>query len=181
MANLLSRCILVACVLVWVTGCSAKSNTLHEGSRGLVSASYHMADALENNLKHRISPNESLLVASFVNVNNLEQSSTFGRIISEQIASRFAQNGYKIIEMKLRQKSVFIEEGKGEFLLSRDLREIGESHGSPAVVVGTYAQGYNSIYVSARIVRTSDSEVIASCDYSMTMSPIDMHILLRDK
>lgn len=181
MANLFCRCILAVCVLVWITGCSAKSNIVQYENRNLVSASYHIADALENNLKLRISPNESLLVASFVNVNNLEQSSTFGRIVSEQIASRFAQNGYKIIEMKLRQKSIFIEKEKGEFLLSRDLREVGESHNSPAVVVGTYAQGYNSIYVSARIVRTSDSEVIASCDYAITMSPISMRYLLRDK
>ena len=103
LANLFCRCILAVCVLVWITGCSAKSNIVQYENRNLVSASYHIADALENNLKLRISPNESLLVASFVNVNNLEQSSTFGRIVSEQIASRFAQNGYKIIEMKLRQ------------------------------------------------------------------------------
>ena len=178
MATLLYRCVLAACVLIWVTGCSAKSTRNCNAS--LVQASHCIADDLENNLTEPIYPDEPLLVASFVDVNNLEQSSSFGRIISEQIASQFAQNGYNIIEMKLRQDSVYIQEGKGEFLLSRDLQEIGKSHNSPAVLVGTYAEGHNVIYVSARIVRTADSQVIASYDTFIKMSPFSMRKLLRD-
>jgi TolB-like protein len=149
-------------------------------SGGLVAASYYIADTLENNLMQPISPTEALLVATFVNVNNLEQSSTFGRIISEQIASRFAQKGYRIIEMKLRQTAVFVEEGKGEFLLSRDLRAISKEHNCPAVIVGTYAEGFRTLYVSARVVRTSDGVVIASSDYGMPIDFKAMEIILRD-
>jgi TolB-like protein len=128
-----------------------------------------------------ISLNQPILVASFVNVNRLDQASTFGHIISEQIGSRFAQKGYKIIEMKLRQNSVFIKEKKGQFLLSRDCLDLSKEYDSSAVIVGTYGYGYKTLYVSARIVRVSDSEVISSWDYGIPMKFEEMDILLRDK
>ncbi|MEA3468335.1 MAG: FlgO family outer membrane protein [Thermodesulfobacteriota bacterium] len=137
----------------------------------LVDVSYIIVEKLENNLKTPISPDDTIIVASFVDVNNLKASSTFGRIIAEQVGSRFAQKGYKIIEMKLRQKSVYIEEGKGEFLLSRNLKEIGLAHNASAVVVGTYGRSRDRIYTSTRIVNPSDSVVLSSCDHAMPAGP----------
>jgi TolB-like protein len=183
MVGIIFRYIMAGCLLMALTGCFAGHGDAYRNvypSDRLTRANYEMADMLENNLKHSISPNQPILVASFVNVNRLEQSSTFGHIISEQIASRFAQRGYKIIEMKLRQNSVFIKEGKGEFLLSRDVREISKAYDSAAVIVGTYAEGYNKLYVSARIVSVSDSEVISSFDYAIPMDAKAISVLLRD-
>ncbi len=137
----------------------------------LVDVSYIIVDKLENNLKTPISPDDTIIVASFVDLNNLKTSSTFGRIMAEQVGSRFAQKGYKIIEMKLRQKSVYIEEGKGEFLLSRNLKEIGLAHNASAVVVGTYGRSRDRIYISTRIVNPSDSVVLSSCDHAMPAGP----------
>jgi len=51
---------------------------------------------LENNLNASISSDEPIIVASFVDVSDLK-STPFGRIIAEQIGSRLAQKGYKII------------------------------------------------------------------------------------
>ena len=110
---------------------------------------------------------ESILAASFVNIDDLTKSSTLGRIVSEQIASRLAQHGFKIIEVKLRQESVFIKEGKGEFLLSREVRSLGETRGAHAVLVGTYAVSKDFIFVSARVVRTEDNSVVMGYDYEL--------------
>ena len=183
MVGIISRCILTACLLILITGCGRRGDVyqnVYPNDR-LIRANYKMADMLEHNLMQPISLNQPILVASFVNVNRLEQSSTFGHIISEQISSRFAQKGYKIIEMKLRQDSVFFKKEKGEFLLSRDCLDLSKEYDSSAVIVGTYAEGYNKLYVSARIVRVSDSEVISSWDYGIPMNFKEIDILLRDK
>ncbi len=131
------------------------------------------------NLKGPIDHNSTIIIASFVNVNNLEESSTFGRIIAEQISSRLSQAGYKVCEMKLRQKSIFMEKEKGEFLLSRDLHEVVRKHNASAVVVGTYGEGNRSIYVSARIVSTADSTIISSCDFSIPMDWKTQSVIMR--
>ena len=144
----LSSCILVFFTALTLMGCSHSQS--HPDINGysyqktnkttdLVAVSYGIVDNLEKNLKVPISPDDKIIVASFVDINNLTSSSPFGRIMAEQVGSRLAQKGYKVIEMKLRQSSVFVEEGKGEFLLSRDLKDISLNHKASAVVVGTYA------------------------------------------
>jgi TolB-like protein len=147
----------------------------------LVTVGNSIADKLADNVAQSLGPSDTLIVASFVSVNNLEESSSFGRIIAEQIASRFAQRGQKVIELKLRQNSIFISEGKGEFMLSRDLREISRTHNASAVVVGTYADGGDRMYVSARMVHPADNLLIAAWDYAIPMQPNTMSVMLRNK
>jgi len=138
----------------------------------IIPVSYQIADGLETNLNQPISKQELIIVASFAKLDNLNESSTFGRMIAEQIASRLTQRGYKIQEVKLRQGSIFVQEGKGEFLLSRDLQQISKNYNASAVVVGTIAETLGRIYVSARIVRTSDSIVISSYDVGIKLSSL---------
>jgi len=83
--------------------------------------------------------------------------------------------------MKLRQNSIFISEGQGEFMLSRDLREISRTHNASAVVVGTYADGGDRMYVSARMVRPTDSIVISATDVGISMQSNTMSIVLRNR
>lgn len=136
----------------------------------LVEVSYAIVEKLENDLKVPLSSEDPIIIASFVDVNNLNVSSTFGRIMAEQVGSRLAQKGYRIIELKLRQNSLFVEEGKGEFLLSRNLKDISSNHNASAVVVGTYASSYNRIYLSTRIINPSNSMILASCDYGVPVN-----------
>ncbi|MBU8849160.1 MAG: hypothetical protein KOO64_06420, partial [Desulfobacterales bacterium] len=148
------------------------SNTSYQrnGEIDLVYVSYGIVNKLENNLKAPISPDDPIIVASFVDISNLKKSTTFGRIMAEQIGSRLAQKGYKVIEMKLRQNSVFVEQKKGEFLLSRELKNISLNHDASAVLVGTYGCYGDKIYVSARIINPKTSVILASFDYGIPAS-----------
>ena len=165
-------------ILTGLAGCAQKSASMSkevaftlpdpQPYSNLLESSYAAADSLGRGLRFRgLSLDESILAASFVNIDDLTKSSTLGRIVSEQIASRLAQHGFKIIEVKLRQESVFIKEGKGEFLLSREVRSLGETRGAHAVLVGTYAVSKDFIFVSARVVRTEDNSVVTGYDYEL--------------
>ena len=144
----------------------------------VLESSYLAADRLASALLHRhFSLNTPILAASFVSVDNLTESSTFGRIISEQISSRLAQHGFRIIEVKLRQGSVFIKKGEGEFMLSRELKDLGDSREIRAVLVGTYAVSEYFIFVSARIVLVEDSSVLTGYDYEVPNDAISRSIL----
>ena len=155
--------IFVFIIAITLIGCGQPRVNVNEtsyqrdGETDLVYVSYGIVNKLENSLKSPISSNDPIIVASFVEINNLKESSTFGRIMAEQIGSRLAQKGYKVIEMKLRQNSVFVEQGKGEFLLSRDLKDVSQNHNASAVVVGTYGCSRDKIYVSVRIVNPKNS------------------------
>ncbi|MCK5720333.1 MAG: hypothetical protein KAH84_10360 [Thiomargarita sp.] len=157
--------------------------------RDLVSSSYRAADKLLSGVKdfysflhprrNGVYSAKPILVASFVNINNLQQSSTFGLIVAEQIGSRFAQRGYKIIELKLRTDSIFVQQQTGELLLSRELQAISLQHDAYAVIVGTYAAGKEIVYVTAKLVRTKDNVILNSYDYSLPLGPNTKQMLRK--
>lgn len=164
--------ILILTTMLSSYGCSSSSSrsklpSHHIVKGNLVSIGYHVADRLISNLKQPINSGDAIVVATFVNIDNLNESSTFGRIIAEQIASRLSQKGYKVKEVKFRQDTIFMQEGEGEFLLSRDLRTISEKHNASAIVVGTYGEVYKEMYVSARIINPSNSLLVSSCDFGL--------------
>jgi TolB-like protein len=146
----------------------------------VTAANYKAAEYLIGKLPKDMLKDSPLLVASFVNVDNLNESSTFGRMISEQISSRFKQLGYTAIEMKLRT-AIFIKEGSGEFLLSRELSEISTKHSAQAVVVGTYAIASDRVYLTVRIVNAVDSVILASYDYNVPMTRDVFKMLLKGR
>lgn len=185
--KIMSSCIFFFFVALVLTGCTQSQSrpdingySYQKNSIDLVAVSYGIVNNLENNLKVPISPDDTIVVASFVDVNNLNTSSAFGRIMAEQVGSRLAQKGYKVIEMKLRQNSIFVEEGKGEFLLSRDIKNISLNHNASAVVVGTYAYSYDKIYVSTRFVNPSNSVILASFDYGVRVDRGTQKYLLEN-
>jgi TolB-like protein len=153
---------------VWIAG------------KSMPSVNYNAADSLLNQMHPKLSKDSPILVASFVNIDNLDASSTFGRVVAEQLASRFKQRNYATIEMKLRD-NVFIREGTGELLLSREVAEISTKHRAQAVVVGTYAVASKKVYLTARVVNSSNGRVLSSYDYDIPISRDVFKLLLKDK
>ena len=136
----------------------------------LVSQSYTAAEALLKQVPWLKDNRQPLLTGTFVNINSMEDSSAMGRIIAEQISSRFAQEGFTMIEMKLR-RNVFIQQLGGEFVLSREVMSLSQVHNAAAVIAGTYAVGRRNVYINARLVRAADNLVLAAYDYSMPLGP----------
>ncbi|MFO1352369.1 MAG: FlgO family outer membrane protein [Gammaproteobacteria bacterium] len=166
-------------------GCATSNNAQGRGGKGrvpdsdLVSQSYSAADALVEQAPWLKDNRQPLLTATFVDINALENSSALGRIVAEQVSSRFAQKGFTMIEMKLRT-NIFIKNNGGEFALSREVRSLSQVHNAVAVIAGTYAVGRNSVYVNARLIRAADNLILASYDYSLPIGP-DTRALLASQ
>jgi len=112
-----------------------------------------------------------LLVASAVNVDDLT-SSRLGRTMAEQFGSRLATHGYAVIELKLRD-SIFVKQGEGELLLSREVKELSRTQQAQAVLVATYAQSLSNVYVTLKLVGAGDSQIIAAHDFAL---PVDAEV-----
>ncbi|PIE83242.1 MAG: hypothetical protein CSA09_02875 [Candidatus Contendobacter odensis] len=145
----------------------------------LVSANYRAADALLAHVPWLKEKREPLLSATFVDINDLEISSALGRVIGEQIGSRFAQEGFTVVEVKMRS-NIFVAQQAGEFMLSRSIREISQSQNAAAVIVGTYAIGRQSVFVNARLIRATDNLVLSAYDYVLPMGP-DVRALVANQ
>lgn len=109
-----------------------------------------------------------MIASTFVDIDNLSQSSTFGRISSEIMASALARYGMQVREIKMRD-SMFIEESVGELILSRQVQRLSAQHDARSILMGTYAQGQDYIYVSARVVSTGNAMVLGTADFRLPL------------
>lgn len=112
------------------------------------------------------------IVATVANIDQLEQSSTLGRLISEQVSSRLSQMGHQVVELKLRN-GIYMKRNEGEFLLTREIKEVASAHRAQAVVLGTYAESASYIHVSLKLVNPANSMILSAHDYTL---PLDRQV-----
>lgn len=158
------------CVLaIGLAGCANKQDVLagSEEQNPLISSSYAAADRLLTPVAKQelLGKDKRVLVASWVDVNQVSRTSIFGKMMAEQLASRLVQQGVAVMEVKLRS-SLFITEKGGEMLLSREIKEISQQHNAEAVIVGTYADaGSSGVYVTVKLVRAVDGLVMSATNF----------------
>jgi len=160
-----------------------------KGSNLIVTCESVVKD-LVRNCTISVDKSKPIIVTSLVDINNLDKSSTMGRMAGELIANNLSQLGYIVKEMKMGQNKVFVREGQGEFILSRKLKEIAKTHEVQAVVVGTYALGeevevnqygetaFNTpltkLYISLRMIETNTNNIGCSASNSMIVGNTDI-------
>lgn len=164
----------LALAIICAGGCKTVARTI---GNPVITNNHQAAQTLIDIAGDQLDPAARMLAASFADIDNLSQSSSFGRIASQQLVSSFTAEGYQFVEMLLRS-NVYVDQNQGEFLLSRALSDISAEHNADVVLVGTYAIAERNIYVTARLIRTRDSIILASHDYAVPFTP-DMRRLLR--
>lgn len=168
-----------AAVAVFSAGCANEIGNMRRGpsyedaaNNLFVPTNYRAAETLLAQLQGRLPAGQTLIVATVVNIDALERSSTLGRLISEHVSSRFAQAGYRVIEMKFRN-NVYMAQGQGELMLTREIREIASSHDAQAVVVGSYGQSNDLIFINLKVIQPYTNVALAVHDYAL---PLDANI-----
>ncbi|WP_299258518.1 FlgO family outer membrane protein [uncultured Kushneria sp.] len=160
-----------------VTGCSALPghNTVPERPT-LLSRVDIAADRLVRNAHGRLSPSDTIIATTFVDVDQLGRSSTLGRTLTEAMTSKLVEHGLNVIEVKLRD-SLYIEEYAGEMILSRNVQRLGNNYNASAVLLGTYAVARGEVFVNARLVRLADQLVLGASSFRIPMDA-DVQMLL---
>ena len=156
----------------FLAGCSSNERTVRQVSyeeaanSELIGANYKAANALIAQARLALDLDQPVIIATVVNINQLESSSAFGRLVSEHISARFSQSGYKMIEMKAR-KTVYMKRNEGELLLTREIKDIAAEHNAQAVVVGLYAVSTDMIFVNVKVIHPNGNQVLAAYDYAV--------------
>ncbi|HYC35367.1 MAG TPA: FlgO family outer membrane protein [Usitatibacter sp.] len=151
-----------------VAGCATWAPEGEAVPASVFGANYLAADALVAGGRAQLDPTRPIIVATVVDIDDLERSSTLGRFLSESVSARFTQNGFRMVEMKF-QNAVYMKRQEGELMLARELREIATSHQAQAVVVGTYSRAASAVFVNLKVVRPESNVVIAAQEYSLPM------------
>ncbi len=100
-------------------------------------------------------------VTTFVNLDDLYSTSSFGRMYAEQLMSELTMKGFDVVELRHSDALQFLG-NEGEFGLSRDVRAIKRERDLGGLLVGTYVVSPNRVYVNARLVDPSSSLVLSA-------------------
>lgn len=136
-----------------------------------ISTTYSAVDKMLAQVEgsNQLNKSDPVVVATLVNIDELSESSRFGRSISEQMSARMTQRGYQVIELKLRG-DIFVKRDQGELLLSREVKDISARHHAQAVLVGTYAVADKFIHINIKVVTGDTHHALAAVDYGL---PVD--------
>ena len=129
-----------------------------------------IADQLDRN-RDQESISKPILVTSFSNLDNLSETTSFGRLLAEQLMHELVVRGWQVVDLRMT-KSVIVNQS-GEFSLSRDLGRIRESFPAGNVLVGTYMRTTDGVLVSARIIDVATGHVKTT---AQTRAPRDRFV-----
>jgi TolB-like protein len=108
-------------------------------------------------------------ITTFVNLDDLYKTSTFGRVLSEQLMSELTMRGFDVIELRQSDALQFID-ADGEFALSRQPGMTRRSRELGGIVVGTYVASSNRVYINTRVIDPSTALIVSSGSAEMSKS-----------
>lgn len=104
-------------------------------------------------------------VSVIVDLNRLHQTTDFGRLLSEDLISELQRKNMAVVD--LRSQTFMLINNKGEFYLSRNIKNLRAEYRLGYVLVGTYSVGDYDTSVNARIIDVSNGFVVASAHASI--------------
>lgn len=107
---------------------------------------------------------DRILVATAVDVNNVQRTSELGRVLTECIQARLTHNDHDVIHPTVREDHLLVQHD-GQFLLSRDARNLAVDYNARSALVATYSVVSNSVVVSMKLVSTVENSTLAAQDF----------------
>ena len=186
MLRLLHYCILILSMAV-LAGCGAMQAQSTQYKTVLPTNPNYIA-AQEVKLKVRelaeqliaSLPNDALtgfvaLPTSFVDQNDFNSSSPLGRYLAEGLIYEFNQRGFPVREYRT-DGGITMREGTGETTLVRKGRIATAKGKGNALLIGTYHQDPDVIFVNARLVRASDGLVLRTGQVMLTPNAVTLRM-----
>lgn len=166
------------CLGMFLSGCASTQAEPQQAAKfDMIDANHKAAKKLLSDAN--VSAGTSIIMATVVNIDEIEKSSTLGRQISEHVASQCVESGMSVVEMKFRE-NIYIKQNEGELMLTREIGKLARTHSANAVIVGTYAVADSVIYVTLKMVDPNTNMVMSAADYTLPLN-YDMTEMLGKK
>jgi TolB-like protein len=101
-----------------------------------------------------------LIFTTLVNLDDLRQTSKFGRTLSESLATQLFQHGYGVVELR-KGANIMIQGNNGEMILSRDVARLAGQYEANAIVAGTYAMTPKTVIINVKLLDVDSQEVLS--------------------
>ena len=125
-----------------------------------------------------VSDNVPITVSSITDTQHLDRSSPFGNLVADFARARLAENHKAVSEPRLRAE-LLMRPDEGEMFLGRDPAKLTTPHPLyAAVLTGTYGVGAQNVFVSLRLIRTDNAQILSAASFVVPRQE-DVDTLLR--
>ena len=106
---------------------------------------------------------DRVLVSTVVDINDVGRTTMFGRVLGECLSSRLTQTDKDVIHATVRTDQLLVRQD-GQFLLSREARNLATDHNARTALVSTYAVTKDVVILSLKLVSTVEDSTLAGID-----------------
>ena len=120
---------------------------------------------IADQLERKVDPQEktrSTVVTSFASLDNLQETSAFGRLVGENLSHELHVRGWQINDIRLSRD--LIVNADGELGMSRDIKRLRAAVPAANVVTGSYTTSVDGILLSVRVVDFATGQLISSAE-----------------
>ena len=119
-----------------------------------------MADELVKSSKIAKGDMGHIAITSFVDLNQLNKTTHFGRVIGETFFSELYHRGMNV--MDFRGQNAISVNADGEFFITRKVKLLGKEIQNKYILVGTYTIYDKKTVINARILDNKTGRVVAA-------------------
>ena len=136
----------------------------------------NLAAQLEANMRRQAGKGRGVILTTMVNIDDLYQTSRFGRTLTEALSTRMFRHGFGVVEVR-KSAELMIKSQSGELMLSRNAALLANELEVEAIVVGTYALTPNSVIVNIKMLEVGSQDVMSVAGLEIQRSPNINHLL----
>lgn len=149
--------------MVLLAGCGPTVHT--GGTASVVTPDFfglgeEVAQQLAQNSHYGRATGMSLMLTTMVKVDNLYETSRFGRTFTESLATRLFRHGFGVVEIR-KASEVLVKDNSGELMLTRDARLLAKQQRVHGIVVGTYSLTPQTVILNVRILDAASQDVLS--------------------
>lgn len=101
-----------------------------------------------------------LAITSFVDLNQLNKTTKFGRTLAESMFDELFAKGFNVED--IRGTNAISVNDEGEYFITRDINKLHNNIKNKYILVGTYTKFESNIVINARILDNQSGKVVAS-------------------
>jgi len=119
-----------------------------------------LANQLANNRDIKNVSDSRIAVASFVNINNLDETNKLGIELAENLMHEMHVRGFGVVDFKTRE--ALKVKANGDFVFSRDIGELRKQYNIHYFLSGTISRNVDGAVINARLVQADTSLVVST-------------------
>jgi TolB-like protein len=103
---------------------------------------------------------KTVIMTSFVRLDNLHATSEFGRIVGESLIHELSVRGFKMSEFR-GQANVSVN-SRGEYFITRKVKDIKAETEDAHIIIGTYSRQFKKVMINARLIDNTTGAIIST-------------------